>query len=243
MKKILLLTLAVCGFSATAQTTYKADIYTGRIPGSAVTYRAQNATTGASGDVTVRGSDTADVAQFGGNVVLRAGTGGLGDGVIQAVNEFRFGTVGNFVGFNVSAPVSYSVTLPSAAPATGEALVATSATTLDWVAVGAEAFQVLPLTADNQVVAPSGFGSILLLSDDATPANRTFTIGARTANQTITFIWGNTNGGELLDGSATSGGGTLFLNGDWLPQNGDTIVLRCPITTGNCYEVSRSDNF
>ena len=167
---------------------------------------------------------------------------------LQVAGEFRLGSAANYVGFNVAAPTSYSVTLPGTAPTTGQVLSATSATTLAWAApatnIGKVGLAPIALTADDQVVTITTLDIQGLTSNDATPANRTFTLNAPVNGQVVTFIWVGTDAAELLDDSAIGGAGNLRLNGDWLPQQYDTITIRCANSSGalDCYEVSRSDN-
>jgi hypothetical protein len=91
------------------------------------------------------------------------------------------------------------------------------------------------LIADNQAVTATGVGVILLTSDDATAANRTFTLTASAlVGHTVTLIWNDTDQGEIADT------GIQKLSAAWAPATTDTLTL---ISDGtNWIEVTRADN-
>jgi hypothetical protein len=98
------------------------------------------------------------------------------------------------------------------------------------------------LTADNQAVASAFYNFIKLTSDNATAANRTFTLNpGQYTGQRLTLIFDDTDACQLLDDAATSpAGGTMRLNGNWEPTEDDTISL---IWDDNEWmELSRSAN-
>lgn len=83
----------------------------------------------------------------------------------------------------------------------------------------------IALTADNQSVPVGDLRTILLTSNNATAANRTFLLGpGAMAGQEVTLIWDDTDAGELIDGSA-SGSGVVRLSADWTPTQYDTLTL------------------
>lgn len=99
------------------------------------------------------------------------------------------------------------------------------------------------LTADNQNVSISNVQLMILSSDNATPTSRTFTLGSAQDGLHITLVWDSSNAGELIDNSTITGGGTLRLNGDWVPTANDTLSLVCRFGSAlDCYETARSAN-
>lgn len=159
--------------------------------------------------------------------------------------EIRIGTSAAYVGLNVVAPTSYSVTLPAAAPAVGQVLTATSATALAWSTPGGAVSPLVPLIADNQIVDVTGFSSVIIASDDPVAANRTFTITNPAQGQQITFVSISSDQAELLDNSViASSGGLMRLSGDWFPSLNSTLTVVCNDSSGliECYETSRSSN-
>ena len=89
------------------------------------------------------------------------------------------------------------------------------------------------LTADNQAINMTR-STILLSSDSATQADRTFTLDVRPAGAVLTLIWTGTNAAELVDS------GNANLSADWIPTENDTLQL---ISNGTVWlEVSRSAN-
>jgi len=251
----------IVGYSAGAAVNSLSNVVVGANAGTQITSGNGNTLLGQGADfssATQRSGATAigynAVAGCDNCVILGRTTDFTGIGLVdptsalQVAGEFRLGSAANYVGFNVAAPTSYSVTLPGTAPTTGQVLSATSATTLAWAApatnIGKVGLAPIALTADDQVVTITTLDIQGLTSNDATPANRTFTLNAPVNGQVVTFIWVGTDAAELLDDSAIGGAGNLRLNGDWLPQQYDTITIRCANSSGalDCYEVSRSDN-
>ncbi len=95
------------------------------------------------------------------------------------------------------------------------------------------------ITADDTNIVPGDRSLLRLLSDNATPANRTFTIDSpATFGQMLILHWNDTDAGELIDG------GDMYLSGDWTPGQDDTITLLSTYTGGThkWVELSRSDN-
>jgi len=90
------------------------------------------------------------------------------------------------------------------------------------------------LVSDNQSVTASSKSSITLTSDNATAANRTFTLSAGEAGQELILIWNDTDEGQLEDT------GTTLLTANWEPTNiGQTLRL---INDGtNWIELHRAD--
>lgn len=79
------------------------------------------------------------------------------------------------------------------------------------------------LTADNQVVTVGLLKMIRLSSNDATPANRTFTLTAGSyVGQMLVLTWDDTNAGQLADNTATP---TVRLSAAWEPTEDDTLTL------------------
>ena len=90
------------------------------------------------------------------------------------------------------------------------------------------------LTADDQVVTTTDISFIVLSSDDAVAANRTFTLTAGADGQQLTLLWSGANAGELLDT------GIAILTAAFTPDADDTLTL---ISNGtNWYEKSRAAN-
>ena len=91
------------------------------------------------------------------------------------------------------------------------------------------------LTADDQVITAVK-GYIRVDSDNATPANRTFTIAAPTEVGSVIYLeWGNANAGELLDT------GIIKLSAAWTPSVNQTLTLMST-SFSDWVEIARSDN-
>lgn len=92
------------------------------------------------------------------------------------------------------------------------------------------------LTADNQVVVPGSNGRLQLTSDNATAANRTFTLSASGAitGQIYVIIGPATNAAELADT------GIQKLSAAWTPGATDALTVLFDGT--NFIELSRADN-
>lgn len=70
------------------------------------------------------------------------------------------------------------------------------------------------LTADDQAVATAGISVLLITSDNATAANRTFVLTASPiVGQEITIVWGSANEGQIADTA------TVVTVGAWEPTN------------------------
>jgi len=96
------------------------------------------------------------------------------------------------------------------------------------------------LTADNQVVGATTNATVVISSDNATAANRTFALTTGIPGKVLRLVWSGTNAGELIDDSANSGGGSVRLASNWMPTQYDVLTL---IGIGtDWYEVSRSAN-
>lgn len=99
------------------------------------------------------------------------------------------------------------------------------------------------LTADNQTVTVGTFSTLLLTSDNATPANRTFTLSKGSyAGQRVTLIWKHaSNSGQYVDDSTSPDGAVARLSANWEPSEFDALVL---VWDGDAswFEVSRSAN-
>lgn len=93
--------------------------------------------------------------------------------------------------------------------------------------------QTVALAGDDQAVAIGTSGVIYLTSDDATAANRTFTLSGCNADQILVLVWNDADEGQLVDT------GTVYLSANWEPTNiGTTLTLYC--NGSNYYEISRS---
>lgn len=92
------------------------------------------------------------------------------------------------------------------------------------------------LTGDNQAVTPGRNTRLQLTSDNATAANRTFTLSATgaVAGQIYVLVGPASNQCELADT------GIQKLSGTWTPGATDTLTLLFDGT--NFLELSRSDN-
>lgn len=98
------------------------------------------------------------------------------------------------------------------------------------------------LTADNTTLVVIR-GALTLTSDNATATNRTMIMPTPVQDgQHVILAWTGTNGGELVDNSAQTGGGTTRLASTWTPTQYDTLVLFAPTAGGDWYELSRSAN-
>lgn len=96
------------------------------------------------------------------------------------------------------------------------------------------------LTGDNVTVTAS-VNHLLLNSDDATPANRTFVLNNAGVSGQWLILMVTTGAAQLVDDSAISGGaGNVKLSANWEPAAFDTLKLYCDGT--NWVEVSRSNN-
>ena len=101
---------------------------------------------------------------------------------------------------------------------------------LNGKALGFGAVTVSPFLADNVSFNPKGSGGdtfISVASDDATPANRTFTLATGQDYGHLVILTVHSNAVQMLNGAAVSGGsGTLKLRGgDWNATNGNSITL------------------
>jgi hypothetical protein len=99
-----------------------------------------------------------------------------------------------------------------------------------------QASTAVALAADNQAVTPGAASRIQLSSNDATPANRTFTLSATGAitGQIYVIIAPASNGCEIADT------GIQVLSAAWSPDANDTLTLLFNGT--NFIELARSAN-
>jgi polygalacturonase len=83
------------------------------------------------------------------------------------------------------------------------------------------------LTADNQAVTVGLFRQIRLTSNDATAANRTFTLSpGQYPGQKLTLIFDDTDACQLADNGATvPAGGAVRLSANWEPTEDDSLSL------------------
>lgn len=93
------------------------------------------------------------------------------------------------------------------------------------------------LTADDQAVTTTSRSFITLTSDNATPANRTFTLGNGTSGQRLTLMWNDgTNAGELADT------GNQKLSAAWSMSAAQYSTLDLIYDGTNWVELARSTN-
>ena len=96
------------------------------------------------------------------------------------------------------------------------------------------------LTSDDQSMTVS-MNHLLLASDDATPANRTFTLNNSGVYGQHLYLILTAGTAQLVDDSAITGGtGTVKLSANWEPEAWDSLHLYCDGT--NWVEIGRSNN-
>ncbi|HEX5220566.1 MAG TPA: hypothetical protein VFZ59_13430 [Verrucomicrobiae bacterium] len=100
------------------------------------------------------------------------------------------------------------------------------------------------LTADNQVVGATTNALLVISSDNATAANRTFVLTTAIPGKKLTLVWSGANQGELIDDSANSGGGNVRLSANWPsnPASGANDVLQLVGVGNDWLETGRSAN-
>ncbi len=100
--------------------------------------------------------------------------------------------------------------------------------------------QTMTLTADNQVINPSGYWSMINLESDSTTASqRTFTIlGSTLDGQALILMFtsGSSTTAELADS------GNCLLSAAWTPTQGDVLTLVWNSRLAKWVETARVDN-
>lgn len=138
----------------------------------------------------------------------------------------------NALVFEVSAD-AYEISLAAADPTADRTVTLPNATGTVSLAQNSTT---TALTADDQAVTPGSNTVLRLTSDDATAANRTFTLSASGAitGQVYVIIGPATNQCEIADT------GIQVLSAAWSPTTGDTLTLLFDGTNFN--EIARSNN-
>lgn len=138
----------------------------------------------------------------------------------------------NALVFEVSAD-AYEISLAAADPTADRTVTLPNATGTVSLAQNSTT---TALTADDQAVTPGSNTVLQLTSDNATAANRTFTLSASGAitGQVYVIIGPATNQCEIADT------GIQVLSAAWSPTTGDTLTLLFDGTNFN--EIARSNN-
>lgn len=182
-------------------------------------------TTLAFGDATA--DRTVTFANATGTVVLST----LGTNAPEVANSLW--TVSNGLALEGATADAYETTLAPTNATADRTITLPDAT---GTVVLAQASTAVSLTADNQAVTPGSGSRIQLASDNATAANRTFTLSATGAitGQVYILIGPASNQCELADT------GIQKLAGTWTPGATDTLSVLFDGT--NFIEVGRGDN-
>lgn len=96
--------------------------------------------------------------------------------------------------------------------------------------------QTFNLTSDGQAITLGDHSFIRLSSDNATPANRTFTIDNGLSDGEVIHLHVVANAAELADS------GNVALSAAWTPDANDTLTLQWDATSTVWRELSRSAN-
>lgn len=180
------------------------------------------------------GSDGVGIT-ISGSDFLRIHTGGAYNGIYDAV------TANNYIKFNNSGnrmQISSDTVLVLGADGNGPVSIGTNSIIVSNALITSASSHTL--TADNEVLSVTGKAFILLSSDDATPANRTFTLANGQIGQLLTLVWDDAaDGAELLTGT-----GNVKLSAAWT-MTGATAYATLNLIYSNggfwC-EISRSTN-